>query len=164
MSQSRPIWVLCPAFDFLLSFNSKFCPREVHHLSLLAYFCPPWVLLWASFCNLYYSKMAGQKLVKNKPQYFLVFATWSPCSRTRLGQSLDWLKSIICPLLVQAPCFVQKIYISRYFLLGHILDMKTRLCPEYVSRLSNLKKWEVGHGPRPTAHPWHTLHPLNIQD
>ena len=106
---------LCPRpiFDQYLSTKSKFRPRQIQYLSSWSNLCPLFVISLVKIC---------QKNLKTKPSQRLdlttsPFVSWLPCTWTKVGHSLDSLKSIFCPPFVkyQIPPLVSVHHITQKF-------------------------------------------------
>ena len=80
------------------------------------------------------------------------FATWSPCEWTKLGQSLDFGKSEVCPLFVHSH-FTLKMYVYHSIpgwdkFWTNIRHM-SNLCPAF----GNPRNGSLAHHPLPTHSP-----------
>ena len=111
---------LCPClmYDQYLPSISNFCPNQIQYLSFWSNICPQFVLLgnhnWWKICK----TKSSQTL--DKPIY--TFTIWSPCRWTKLGPSLDLVKSKVCPPFVHKPFSIQNTCVWQYSLLGQMLD------------------------------------------
>ena len=85
-----------------------------------------------------------------------IFAIWSPCMWTKLGQTLDSRKSKVCPPFVHEPFSIKNYGMSQYSLLGQILD-KYQTHVQLMASCCQLLK-PIANGP-PTTHLWSTHGP-----
>ena len=108
----------CPIYDQYLPSISNFCPWQIQYLSFWSNICPQFALL----CNQNWWKICKTRSSQTLDMTNHAFTTWSPCKRTKLGQSLDSGKSEVCPPFVHESFSVQNVSVWQYSLLGQILD------------------------------------------